>query len=257
LDEVPSRKPRSRILAFIGVVVAVVLATSYVSSASALQEDLKGSADYVARHAQSGDVIALPDHAITAAISYYLASDNRHVPLWPQLGVRQRYVEGFDLSADPSSVSRFPRRVWVVSGSSGAAGIEHFERTLADDGYALSKEKQFTGVTLSLYRLARNPTTSVIIPFDGATVSGKTVLDALVSDSTKVKRLVFLATGSSLHNEIIGTATAKLYGWVAVWDSTKVANGFYHIQCVLVRSDGTRIFSPPVGIHIENKPGSS
>ena len=69
--------------------------------------------------------------------------------------------------------------------------------------------------------------------------------------------MVFQATGSSLHNTLIGTATPKLYGWVTVWDSTKVANGLYHIQAVLVRSDGTRIFSPPVGIHIENKPEAS
>ncbi len=255
-DEAPSRRLRGRIVAIIGVAAGVVLATSYLSSASALQEDLQGSANYVAQHARSGDVIALPDHAITAAIGYYLASDDRHVPLWPQLGVRQRFVEGFDLSADPSSVSRFPRRVWVVSGGSGA-GIEHFERTLAEDGYALSKKKQFTGVTLSLYRLARNPTMSVAIPPYTGIVSGNTVLDALVSDSTKVKRVVFQATGSSLHNAIIGTATPKLYGWVTVWDSTKVPNGLYHIQAILVRPDGTRIFSPAVGIHVENKAGAS
>jgi uncharacterized membrane protein len=253
-DETIDRRPRSRIVAFIGVAAAVVLAMSYVSSASALQEDLQGTARYVAQHAQKGDVIALPDHAITAAIGYYLASDHRHVLLWPQLGVRQRYVEGFDLSPDPSSISRFPRRVWVVTGGNGA-GIEHFERTLAYDGYALSKENQFTGV--SLYRLARRATVVVIFPTDGGVVSHDTVLDALGGDSTKVKRVVFQATGSSLHNAIIGTATPNLYGWVTVWDSTKVANGDYHIQAILVSSDGTRIFSPPVGIHVENKPGAS
>jgi len=255
-DEVPHRRLRSRIAAFIAVIAVVVLATSYVSSASALQEDLQGAASYVAQHAQSGDVIALPDHAVTAATGYYLANDNRYVPLWPQLGVRQRYVEGFDLSPDPSSVSRFPRRVWVMSGGSGA-GIEHFDTTLAEDGYALSQQKQFTGVTLSLYRLARNPTTSVAIPPYTGIASGNTVLDALVSDSTKVKSVVFQATGRSLHNAIIGTATPKLYGWVTVWDSTKIPNGLYHIQAILVRPDGTRIFSPAVGIHVENKPRAS
>jgi Protein of unknown function (DUF2723) len=247
---------RGRILAFIGVVAVIALATSYVSSASALQEDLQGSARYVAQHAQSGDVIALPDHAITAAIGYYLASYNRPVPLWPQLGVRQRYVEGFDLSPDPSSVSRFPRRVWVVTGGTGA-GIEHFEGTLADDGYALSKERRFTGVTLSLFRLARSAATSVIAPPDGAIVSGNITLDAVLMDPTKLKHLVFQATGSSLHNAIIGTASATLGGWVAFWDSTKVANGFYHIRSVVVRPNGTRDFSSPILIHIENNPGGS
>ena len=146
--------------------------------------------------------------------------------------------------------------MWVVTGGSGA-GIEHFERTLADDGYALSKEKQFTGVTFRSTGSPGEPLTVVIFPTDGATVSGNAVLDALVSDSTKVKRVVFQATGSSLHNAIIGTATPKLYGWVAVWDSTKVANGYYQLQSVLVRSDGTRIFSPPIRIHVENKPRAS
>ena len=71
-----NRRLRGRTLAFIGVVAAVVLATSYVSSASALQEDLQGTARYVALHAQSGDVIALPDHAITA-VSWLLPGERR------------------------------------------------------------------------------------------------------------------------------------------------------------------------------------
>ena len=76
----------------------VLLVIGSLGSASTLQEDLEGPARYAAQHAEQGDVFALPDHAITSVIDYYLASDNRHIPLWPQLGVRQRYVEGFDLS---------------------------------------------------------------------------------------------------------------------------------------------------------------
>jgi hypothetical protein len=250
------RRLRSWIAALIGAVAALVLGIGVVSSASALQEDLQGTAHYVAQHVQGGDVIALPDHAVTAAIDYYLASDGQHVPLWPQLGVRQRYVEGSDLLLNPSSSSPLPRRVWVVSGG-GGNGIEHFEKILSNDGYVQSQQRRFTGETLSLYHLTQNSLTSVAIPTDGATVSGNTLLDAVVNNLSNVRRVVFQATGSSLHNAIIGTATAKLYGWATVWDSTKVANGFYHIQCVLVRSDGTRIFSPPVGIHVENKSGAT
>ena len=95
--EPADRRRRSWIAAFIGAVAALGLAIGYVSSASALQEDLQGPARYVAQHVQGGDVIALPDHAVTAAVDYYLANDGQHVPLWPQLGVRQRYVEGSDL----------------------------------------------------------------------------------------------------------------------------------------------------------------
>lgn len=256
-DGTGQRRLRGRLLALIGVAAVVVLATSYVSSASALQEDLQGPARYVAQHAEGGDVIALPDHAITAAIGYYLASDGRHVPLWPQLGVRQRYVEGFDLSLHPSSTSPLPPRVWLVTGGNGA-GLEQFERTLSRDGYVLSRHKQFTGVTLLLYHLAKNLVPSVVLPNDGATVSGNVLLDTVVSDSSsKVKRMVFQATGSTLHNEIIGTATPKVYGWVASWDSTTVANGYYVVRSVVVRSDGTRVSSPPIKVRVENKPGAS
>ena len=89
-------------------------------------------------------------------------------------------------------------------------------------------------------------------------MSGNIPLDALVSDSIKVKRVVFQATGPSLHNAIIGTATPKSYGWVAVWDSTKVANGSYHgpkpSWCVLM-GRGSSVH--PFGIHVENKPAAS
>jgi hypothetical protein len=69
--------------------------------------------------------------------------------------------------------------------------------------------------------------------------------------------LVFQATGSSLHNAIIGTATRKAYGWVAVWDSTKVANGYYMVRSVVVSPDGTKAFGSPTRLRVENKPGAS
>jgi hypothetical protein len=105
--------------------------------------------------------------------------------------------------------------------------------------------------------LAESLLPSVLLPNDGATVSGTVVLDARASDSTNLKHLVFQVSGPSLHNAIIGTATLKPYGWVASWDSTKVANGFYVLQSVVVRFDGTRIYSPPIRIQVENKTGAS
>jgi peptidoglycan/LPS O-acetylase OafA/YrhL len=98
---------------------------------------------------------------------------------------------------------------------------------------------------------------SVVLPNDGATVSGNVLLDTVVSDSSNLKHVVFQATGPSLHNEIIGIATPKVYGWVVSWDSTKVANGYYLVRSVVVRSDGTRIFSSPILIRVKNKPGAS
>ena len=89
-------------MAILGVAATVVLVIGYSASASTLQEDLQSPARYLAQHAQKGDVIALSDHAVTSVFEYYLADDKRLIPLWPQLGVQQRYVEGFDLSLHPS-----------------------------------------------------------------------------------------------------------------------------------------------------------
>jgi hypothetical protein len=44
--------------------------------------------------------------------------------------------------------------VWLVTDGS-VPGVERFEGTLEHDGYALSQERQFTGVTLLLYQFAR------------------------------------------------------------------------------------------------------
>jgi hypothetical protein len=77
-------------MATFGLAVGGLLVIGYLTSASAQQEDLQSPALFAAQHAQNGDVIALPDHAITSAIDYYLASDKRHINLWPQLGVGQR-----------------------------------------------------------------------------------------------------------------------------------------------------------------------
>lgn len=156
-DRMASRRLPRHVMATFGVTAVYVLIIGYLSSASALQEDLHGAASYAATNVQNGDVIALPDHAITSAIDYYLASDNRRMPLWPQTGVRQQYVEGFDLSLTPYSTSDLPRRVWLVDDGS-VPGVERFEAVLGYLGYADSEEKQFTGVTLLLYDNARAKT---------------------------------------------------------------------------------------------------
>jgi uncharacterized membrane protein len=244
-----------RMMALFGAVAAVLLVIGYLSSASAVQEDLQGPARYAAQHARRGDVIALPDHAITAAINYYLAKDNRVIPLWPQLGVRQRYVEGFDLSADPSSSSRVPRRVWLVNDGS-VARIAHFGEILSEDGYVFSMQKQFAGVTLQLYHLAYGTTTSVVLPSDGAMVSGHVLIDATVSGTPQLQRVVFQATGLSVHDATIGVSIRTLVGWADSWDTNKVPNGSYRVRSVLVLSDGARIFSPFVAIHVDNTSAS-
>ena len=154
-DRMANRRLQRRVMATFGVTAAYVLVIGYLISASTIQEDLHGAAIYAATNRQTGDVIALPDHAITSAVDYYLGNDNRRLPLWPQTGVRQPYVEGFDLSVTPYALGSFPPRVWLVSDGSVAGLDDDFVAVLEYDGYAPREEHRFTGVTLTLYEETR------------------------------------------------------------------------------------------------------
>ena len=169
-DGSPSRRMRIRVAEIAGAAAVVLLAIGYVGSASALQEDLKGPAQYAAQHWEPGDVIALPDHALTTAIEEYLASDKRQIPLWPQLGVRQRYVEGFDLSLHPSG--RLPRRVWLVADGS-VSGVTRFEKVLVREGYEVGTSKMFNGSSICS-TTPPHPSPACWLPRTGRRSGGRT-----------------------------------------------------------------------------------
>ena len=39
-------------------------------------------------------------------------------------------------------------------------------------------------------------------------------------------------TGGTLNDSVIATATPTIYGWIALWNTTGVANGTYTLQSV-------------------------
>lgn len=251
-DRTANRKRQNRTMAILGAVAAVVLAIGYVGSASALQEDLQGPARYVAQHAQSGDVIALPDHALTSAIGYYLEKDNRLVPLWPQLGVRQRYVEGFDLSSHPPSPGTFPRRLWLVWDGS-VPGVVRWARTLERDGYVILRVKRFNGSSAWLFGFLR-PATTVIIPSSGATLSGtNAVLGATASgNGLNVTKVQFALSGGPYSHTVIGRAGFTGAGALFEWNTTTVPNGTYALQSLATNAAGKTSYSPAITVKVGN-----
>jgi hypothetical protein len=251
-DRSAKRNLGSRFLATFGLALATLLVIGYLTSASAQQEDLQGPALFAAQHAQHGDVIALPDHAITSAISYYLASDKRHIDLWPQLGVGQRYVEGFDLSGHPSG--GFPTRVWLVADGS-VPGVTRFQRALEKDGYLVEGQKQFNGSTLLVYDSTRPPTT-VVVPSSGAILSGThTVLGATASsDGAGIKKIQFVLSGGQYPQRVIGTTIFNEGEAVlGLWNTTTVPNGTYTLQSLATDEAGRNGYSPAITIKVENK----
>jgi hypothetical protein len=75
---------------------------------------------------------------------------------------------------------------------------------------------------------AQPPSTQVLVPSTGATVSGtQVVLDAIAPAG--VTQVQFELTGGTLNDWVIATATPTIYGWIALWNSTEVPNGSYQI----------------------------
>ena len=226
-----------------------LLAYGYVGAISGLQEDLETPAKYLAEHARAGDAVALPDHALTTAVNYYLARDHRLIPLWPQLGVQQRYIEGFDLVLHPSGSA--PRRVWVVA--DGSVAVSRFQKALVQDGYLPRNYIQFNGSALLLYDSSL-PVGTVLVPSDGAVLKGTSAsLDATWrSNGSAITKVQFVLSGGSSSKVVIGTAAQTRVGFFLSWDTTTVPDGTYSLQSRATDVAGRTSDTPAVTIRVEN-----
>ena len=100
---------------------------------------------------------------------------------------------------------------------------------------------------------AQPPSTEILVPSNGAEISGtKVVLDA--SASARTTKVQFELTGFSLSDSVIATAVQTAYGWIAQWNSTTVADGGpYTLQSVATEG-GSTTTSPSVSIFVDNTP---
>jgi Bacterial Ig domain len=96
------------------------------------------------------------------------------------------------------------------------------------------------------------PTTSILVPANGATLSGTATLDASASDNVKVSRVEFRLTGGSYDNALIGVATLTYHGWIYSWSTSSVANGSYILNSVAYDPAGNQGRSPDISITVQN-----
>ena len=100
------------------------------------------------------------------------------------------------------------------------------------------------------------PTSTVLIPVGGASVSGSSsLLDA--SASANVSNVTYELSGGTLTDQVIATGTPTDYGWLAEWNTTTVPNGTYNLQTVAAYAGGVSGPSAPVSITVDNPPPSS
>jgi Bacterial Ig domain/Pentapeptide repeats (8 copies)/HYR domain len=100
-------------------------------------------------------------------------------------------------------------------------------------------------------------TTSVLVPSNGAVLAGAPYLDAAASSPVGVTNVVFELSGNGLTDQVIGTATPTLFGWVAKWNTTSVANGTYSLQSVATDTEGFQTTSAPITVTVNNQPPST
>ncbi len=95
------------------------------------------------------------------------------------------------------------------------------------------------------------PTTTIVAPASNATLSGNSVvLDAVASDNIGVVSVVFHARDAAMHDTVVGSAASTIYGWVYVWDTTKVAPGSYTLTSVARDAAGNAATSAPVSVTV-------
>lgn len=100
---------------------------------------------------------------------------------------------------------------------------------------------------------ARGRSTTVTVPTNTDTVSGiSQVLDAVASSGATQVR--YEITGGNLTDSVIATATPTYYGWVALWNTTTVANGSYSLRSVASYATGATVTSPAISITLVNGP---
>jgi hypothetical protein len=101
------------------------------------------------------------------------------------------------------------------------------------------------------------PTTSVVLPSNGASLAGSQSLDAVAFDYGKVTKVEYRLTGGTLNAALIVTGTPTYYGWLAEWDTTTVPNGSYTLQSVAYDAAGLSTYSAGVAVTVDNPPPST
>jgi hypothetical protein len=92
----------------------------------------------------------------------------------------------------------------------------------------------------------------LIIPANGASVSGATLLDASAIDNIRVTKVEFLLGGPNSHDTLIGLGKQTLYGWLFKWNTTTVANGSYTLESVAYDAASKKARSKAVSVIVRN-----
>ena len=174
----------------------------------------------------------------------------------------------------------------TINGLHGASELHYYQMTLADIAANIQKapdslvemevlqppawirkEAQFAETDhLSFFATAAAATyrkeglppafstlrAAMLVPANGAQLSGIVALDAVAEDDVPVTKVTFHLSGGSRTDELIGTATATRAGWGLRWNTTSVANGTYALRSEAYIASGKHNYSPAITITVRN-----
>jgi hypothetical protein len=129
-----------------------------------------------------------------------------------------------------------------------------FERQLAV--FARSKDLSLfdTPLATELERQGLFPQyrVGVVYPKNGATVSGRTLLDASQDVGRDVTSVALRITGNGLPHPVVLPTTRSLAGQYAYWDTRQVPNGGYEVYAVVARPGRANVVSNPIDVLVAN-----
>ena len=96
------------------------------------------------------------------------------------------------------------------------------------------------------------PTTSVLLPSNGATLSGGQYLDASASPGTTQVQYEVSGGPNNYVNQVISGSTPTYYGWIGGWNTTSVPNGTYTLNSVASYAGGVSGTSLPITVIVNN-----
>jgi hypothetical protein len=99
------------------------------------------------------------------------------------------------------------------------------------------------------------PSTTVALPSNGATISGRISLDASASSSFGITSVTYELSGGTLSDQFISSSTPTIVGWLGgPWNTTTVPNGTYTLQSVATDAAGFTTMSDPITVTVNNQP---
>jgi hypothetical protein len=96
------------------------------------------------------------------------------------------------------------------------------------------------------------PTTSVLVPLGGSTLSEPAQFDASASSPGGIASVAFEVTGGDLVDKVICAGLPTYYGWFGQCTTTTVPNGTYTLQSVATNTEGFSSTSAPITVTVNH-----